>query len=103
MLLNGQRWKFVGVLVLAFAAAPLAGWVGPASDSLPLDLVKAGKPTPTPVPNAAFIPGPDAIAALEFSGTLKIAQAVMQTQPALPIPVIDGRDARLFPRVTLSF
>lgn len=98
-----QRSKFVVVFILAFAAAPSIGWAGPASESLPVALIRAGKPTPAPVPNAAFIPGPDVIAAPEFSGTLKIGPAAMQTKPVLPIPVVDGRDARLFPAVTLSF
>jgi CubicO group peptidase (beta-lactamase class C family) len=93
----------VFAFVLALAAAPLMESAGPAADSLPFDLVRAGKPTPTPVPNAAFLPGPDAMAAAEFSGTLEIGQAPMQTKPALPVPIVDGRDARLFPRVTLSF
>ena len=99
---KARRWKYVVVLVLAFVVAPLTGWAGQASDFLPVDLVKAAEPTPTPAPNAAFIPGPDAIAAPEFSGTLTIGQVAMQTEPALPVPVIDGRDARLFPGVTLS-
>ena len=101
--MNAQRSKYVVVFILAFAAAPSIGWAGPASESLPVALIRAGKPTPAPVPNAAFIPGPDAVAAPEFSGTLKIGPAAMQTKPVLPIPVVDGRDARLFPAVTLSF
>ena len=101
--MKAQPWKVVLVLVLAFATAPFAGGVGPASDALPLDLVRTGKPTSAPVPNAAFIPGPDAAAAPEFSGTLKIARSAMQTKPVLPIPIVDGRDARLFPAVALSF
>jgi CubicO group peptidase (beta-lactamase class C family) len=101
--MKAQPWKVVLVLVLAFATAPFAGGAGPASDALPVELVKSGKPTTAPVPNAAFIPGPDATVALEFSGTLKIAQSAMQTKPVLPVPIVDGRDARLFPAVALSF
>ena len=101
--MKAQRSKFVMASILACAAAPSIGWAGPASKGLPVALIRAGKPTPAPVPNATFIPGPDAIAAPEFSGTLKIGPAAMQTKPVLPIPVVDGRDARLFPAVTLSF
>jgi hypothetical protein len=101
--MQAQHSKFVVLLALALCAFTVAGWAGPASDSLPLDLVRTSKPTPAPVANAAFIPGPDATAALEFSGTLKIAQSAMQTKPVLPIAIVDRRDARLFPAVALSF
>ena len=101
--MQAQHSKLVVVLALALCAVRLTGSAGPASDSLPLDLVRTGRPTPAPVPNAAFSPGPDATAALPFSGTLRIAQSAMQTKPVLPIPLVDGRDARLFPAVALSF
>ena len=101
--MQAQHSKLVVVLALALCAVRLTGSAGPASDSLPLDLVRTGRPTPAPVPNAAFAPGPDATAALPFSGTLRIAQSAMQTKPVLPIPIVDGRDARLFPAVALSF
>src|SRR6185436_16097677 len=101
--MQAQHSKLVVVLALALCAVRLTGSAGPASDSLPLDLVRTGRPTPAPVPNAAFSPGPDATAALPFSGTVRIAQSAMQTKPVLPIPIVDGRDARLFPAVALSF
>ena len=101
--MQAQHSKLVVVLALALCAFTLVGSAGPASSSLPLELVRTGTPTPAPVPNAAFIPGPDATAASEFSGTLKIARSAMQTKPVLPIPIVDGRDARLFPAVALSF
>jgi len=101
--MQAQHSKLIMVLALASCVFTLAGSAGPASDALPFELVKTGKPTPAPVPNAAFIPGPDATAALAFSGTLEIAQSAMQTKPMLPIPIVDGRDARLFPAVALSF
>jgi CubicO group peptidase (beta-lactamase class C family) len=57
----------------------------------------------TPVDNTNFRPGAGAAPAPTFSGTLRICGAPMRTAPELQHPVIGGRDARLFPGVTLSF
>jgi CubicO group peptidase (beta-lactamase class C family) len=65
--------------------------------------MSSGKPTAAPVANSAFVPGPDAIAAPDFSGALKIEQTQMEAKPTLEHPMQDGRDARLFPGVTLEF
>ena len=56
-----------------------------------------------PVDNADFRPGVGAAPGPEFSGTLRIRGARMQTTPELQHPVIGGRDARLFPGIVLSF
>ena len=56
-----------------------------------------------PAPNDYFRPPARARAATEFSGLLHIAQAPIQTRPRLERPRIDGRDARLLPRITLGF
>jgi CubicO group peptidase (beta-lactamase class C family) len=90
------------ILIFAPVVCP-AVWAASASGMLALDLMTSGKPIAEPVNNAAFIPGPDAGAAPAFSGALKIAQTEMQTKPALEHPMQDGRDARLFPGVTLEF
>jgi CubicO group peptidase (beta-lactamase class C family) len=58
----------------------------------------------TPVDNASFRPGADAGPAPPYSGTLRISGARMRTAPAeLLHAVIGGRDARLFPGITLTF
>jgi hypothetical protein len=57
----------------------------------------------SPLPNAAFYPESGAGRASELCGTLRIAPARMQTLPELAHPRIDGRDARLFPGITLAF
>jgi hypothetical protein len=101
--MNSPRERLVVVLAFALAGVTSWAWAGPPSESLPFTVVKSGTPTAKPVPNAAFIPGADAMPAPEFSGTLRIAQASMQTEPAIRVPVVDGRDARLFPGVTLGF
>jgi hypothetical protein len=56
-----------------------------------------------PAPNHYFRPPAQARAAAEFSGLLHIAQSPIETRPRLKIPRIGGRDARLFPRITLGF
>src|SRR5262249_51272031 len=78
-------------------------WAASASDVLPVGLMISGKPTDAPVANLAFAAGADVIAAQDFVGAITVAQTPMQTKPAIERPVQDGRDARLFPGVTLEF
>lgn len=56
-----------------------------------------------PAPNDSFRPPAGARAAPEFSGLVHIAQSPIETRPRLERPRIQGRDARLFPRVSLGF
>jgi CubicO group peptidase (beta-lactamase class C family) len=56
-----------------------------------------------PAPNECFQPPAGARAAAEFSGLLHIAQSSIETRPRLESPRIEGRDARLLPRLTLGF
>ena len=56
-----------------------------------------------PVANAAFIPSSDSGAGAPFAGVIEVAQTAMRTLPILDHPIIDGRDARLFPGVKLGF
>jgi len=57
----------------------------------------------SPLPNADFHPEAGAGRAPELCGMLRIAAVRMQTDPDLAHPRLDGRDARLFPGVTLAF
>ena len=57
----------------------------------------------SPRPNSAFYPEAGAGHGPELCGTLRIAPARLQTLPALAHPRVDGRDARLFPGITLAF
>lgn len=56
-----------------------------------------------PAPNGYFRPPAGARTAPAFSGLLRIARARIETRPRLTNPMIDGRDARLFPGLTLGF
>lgn len=56
-----------------------------------------------PASNESFRPPVGARAAPDFSGLLHITSGRIETRPKLITPRIDGRDARLFPRVTLGF
>jgi CubicO group peptidase (beta-lactamase class C family) len=58
---------------------------------------------PGPVDNANFHPGAGDAPGAEFVGTLLIRTARMETAPELQHPVIGGREARVFPGITLSF
>jgi hypothetical protein len=75
----------------------------PAVESLPVRAMLGSELTSVPVDNAAFAPGADALPAPDFFGTLRLESTAMQTLPMLPTPVLDGRDARLFPGVALGF
>ena len=59
--------------------------------------------TDAPVDNENFRPVAGATPAPEFSGTLRIRGSRMRTSPELQRPIIGGRDARLFPGISLSF
>jgi len=92
-----------GIATLVLAASGCAVYAGVPSDALPVAaLLKSGSPD-APVANAAFCPGPDAIAAPPFSGVLHIAPTLMTTTPRIEQPLIGGRDARLTPGITLEF
>ena len=71
--------------------------------ALTVTLIADDRAADAPLPNAEFLPPAGAAAAAPFTGTLRISQAVMRASPALAAPVVDGRDARLFPAVTLAF
>jgi hypothetical protein len=86
----------------ALAWLSVTAAAGPAADHLPVAAMTASAAPAAPVANEAFKPGPDAAAGAPFAGTLRIAQSAMQAQPALTHPVIGGRDARLFPALSLS-
>lgn len=74
-----------------------------AVESLPVRAMLGSELTSVPVDNAAFAPGADALPAPDFAGTLRLESTAMQTLPVLPTPVLDDRDARLFPGVALGF
>lgn len=75
----------------------------PVDPPLSVAAMRAGTMTPAPLDNAGFAPGPDAQPAPPFAGTLRIASSALKTLPELKKSVLDGRDARLFPGVTLGF
>ncbi len=98
-----RRSSLRSVLLLAIIGSPAAGWAGPPGKLLPAQLMRSNRPMESPVDNAAYVPAGDATAAEPFSGVVVMAQGTMSTLPLLERPVIDGRDARLFPGVKLAF
>jgi hypothetical protein len=62
-----------------------------------------GAPPTEPEANSHFAPGSDARPAPSFSSVLQIGQAVLQARPALEPRLIYGRDALLFPALSLEF
>jgi hypothetical protein len=97
------RWPNGIFVLVALLMSPACSSAGPASDALPTAVLLAGRAGPAPNPNAAFYPGSDALAAPAFSAVLSLQQTPMQTKPEIDRPLQDGRDARLFPAVTLEF
>jgi hypothetical protein len=92
-----------GLAPLLPVAAGVAATVPTPASVLPVATFTTAVVLPAPVANAAFVPGADATAAPAFSGTLTLRQSALATLPAIERPVVVGRDARLFPGVTLSF
>ncbi|HTV79137.1 MAG TPA: hypothetical protein VMF03_12815, partial [Steroidobacteraceae bacterium] len=90
--------------VLALMFGVVAGPVAGARSARPLAVsaLLAGSAGSAPVANSAFYPGKDALAAPPFAGVLHIQQSALQTNPVLAKPVQDGRDARLFPGISLE-
>jgi hypothetical protein len=62
----------------------------------------ARSPLKAPLANCAFYPEAGAGEAPELCGMLRIAPARLQTLPELAHPRLEGRDARLFPGITLA-
>ena len=98
-----KRLKSAVALLLTWMQFHAPAWAGPADTLLPADLLRANRIADSPVANAAFLPAADAARAAPLSGVLEIAQSAMRTLPVLDKPLIDGRDARLFPGVKLGF
>src|SRR5450631_288203 len=90
-------------LVLTLVGSLTAVWAGPPAVFLPAELMHSSRPLQSPVANTAYVPGGDATPGEPFSGAITLTQSPMQTLPLLDKPVIDGRDARLFPGVRLAF
>jgi hypothetical protein len=87
---------------LLAAWLPDAASAGAAADRLPVAAMTSAAAPASPVDNSAFVPGTDALPAAPIVGTLRIGQSAMQAMPALKGPLIGGRDARLFPAVSLT-
>ena len=88
---------------LLFALLSARAGAGPATNVLPERVMFSSETGATPVDNAAFAPGKDALPAPAFAGVLRIDSTTMRTLPELAKPVLDGRDARQFPGVSLGF
>ena len=95
------------LVAVARATEPPASQSDPAPATpariLPSSDLLAAHSGAAPIANAAFYPGKNAQPAAPFSGILHISQGPLQTYPSLEKPLQDGRDARLFPGITLEF
>ncbi len=90
--------------VTALALVIVAPGAGAAATLMPsVELLLGSQPTEAPFPNSSFVPDRGAAAAPAFAGRLRITQSEMRFSPALAEPEVGGRDARLFPAVTLEF
>jgi CubicO group peptidase (beta-lactamase class C family) len=74
-----------------------------AAELLPARAFDSARALGAPVANAAFVPGEGALPAPAFAGVLKVRPTQMQTLPVLTQPLLQGRDARIFPGVQLEF
>jgi CubicO group peptidase (beta-lactamase class C family) len=73
------------------------------AEILPLHAFQSAPAPDAPVANSAFAPAEGALPAPEFTGVIKVHATTMQTLPVLAQPLIQGRDARIFPGVQLEF
>lgn len=76
---------------------------GSAGQQLPARVLLQAQAAESPVDNRAFAPGTDAQPAPVFEGRLNIAAAPLQSMPALAKSIVDGRNAQLFPGISLGF
>ena len=90
-------------ILLLLLSAPVNALAGHAAGQLPMTLMRSLEATTMPVANAAFAPGNDDASAPPFDGVLVLQSSALRTLPELAQPVQQGRDARLFPGVTLEF
>jgi CubicO group peptidase (beta-lactamase class C family) len=74
-----------------------------AAELLPVQAFQSARALAAPVANSAFYPGEGALPAPAFAGVLTLRSTRMQTLPVLTQPLIQGRDARIFPGVQLEF
>ncbi|MBK7903372.1 MAG: hypothetical protein IPJ97_10840 [Proteobacteria bacterium] len=89
--------------ILLSLLLPAPCFAGLASVELPVERMLSATVGPRPVPNAVFAPAPGALQAPAFAGTLTIGSSPLLAQPGLTTPVLEGRDARVLPGITLSF
>ncbi|HEY5264760.1 MAG TPA: hypothetical protein VIJ37_07180, partial [Steroidobacteraceae bacterium] len=70
------------VIPLALMSCPVPGFTAPAPapDALPAGVLLAGPVGSSPVPNAAFYPGSNALAAPGFAGVLRLQQSPLRTR-----------------------
>ncbi|MFQ6004876.1 MAG: hypothetical protein ACE5OQ_05165 [Woeseia sp.] len=109
-----QRFAFCLLALLSLLLFDGAALAGPAAQLLPKALLLSDRGPATAVPNAAYAPGGDALAAEPLHLTFTIRQTELALQPELAQPVCDGRpveiggscrggtDKRLFPGITLE-
>jgi CubicO group peptidase (beta-lactamase class C family) len=92
----------VPVCACAMGLSPAAARAG-AGEIVPVQAFQSARALDAPVANSAFAPGEGALPAPEFAGVLRVHASPMQTLPVLAQPLIQGRDARIFPGVQLEF
>jgi CubicO group peptidase (beta-lactamase class C family) len=92
----------VSLSAALLALSPVAVRAG-AAELLPVQAFQAARALVAPVANSVFVPSAGALPAPAFAGVLKLKPTRMQTLPVLRQPLIQGRDARIFPGVELEF
>ena len=97
-----RAWRVIACSAIVCVLKSTA-FAGPASLHLPVpSLTGPASASASPVDHAAFKPAADALPAAALQGTLEIAQGRLQSSPRLVKSIIDGRDALLFPAISLA-
>jgi len=92
----------VAVLILWLVAATGGVANGRPVSAVTVEQLLAGNPGTTPVANSEFYPGKNALPAPPLTARLRLQATPLKTNPTLRDPVQQGRDARMFPGITLD-
>ncbi|MBU3671953.1 MAG: hypothetical protein FGM43_05330 [Sinobacteraceae bacterium] len=97
-----RAWQVMACAAITLMSVATAT-AAPASIHLPVPSLTGPITSPaSPVDHSAFTPSTDALPAAVLQGILEIAEGRLQSSPQLLKPLIEGRDALLFPAISLS-
>jgi hypothetical protein len=95
------QWQTTLLLIAHFSSGSAAAIDSPAV-LLPIHSLLGNHTATAPINNAAYAPPASAAVGAPFASRIRINQGTLSLTPAILQSVIEGRDARLFPAITLT-